>query len=83
LAANLSVFKRPLTATLSPRAGRGRSDVSLAALLVARPGHLPAAARLARSVSAASHEEPRSFLSFAQYSSRFLISRSKPRSGGL
>ena len=26
--------------------------------------------------------EPRSFRSFAQYSSRFLISRSKPRSGG-
>ena len=47
-------------------------------------GHLFAAARLARSTAAlrASHEAPRSRRSFAQYSSRFLISRSKPRSGG-
>jgi hypothetical protein len=28
------------------------------------------------------HPSPRSRRSFAQYSSRFLISRSKPRSGG-
>ena len=47
------------------------------------PGLLPSAARLTRTLSAASHEEPRSLRSFAQYSSRFLTSRSKPRSGGL
>ena len=50
---------------------------------IARSGLLPPAARLARAVSAAPHELPRSRRSFAQYSSRFLISRSKPRSGGL
>ena len=32
--------------------------------------------------SAGDPHEPRSFRSFSQYSSRFLISRSKPRSGG-
>lgn len=49
----------------------------------ARPGLLPAAAKLTRTVFATSHEEPRSLRSLAQYSSRLLISRSKPRSGGL
>src|SRR5262249_11298625 len=47
------------------------------------PRHLPAAARLTWAGTSAAHAPPRSFLSFAQYSSRFLISRSKPRSGGL
>src|SRR5262249_25550201 len=46
-----------------------------------RPGNLFAAAGLARS-AIASQEPPRSFRSRAQYSSRFLISRSNPRSGG-
>src|SRR4029077_16350340 len=48
---------------------------------IARPGSLLASAGLAWS-AAASHRAPRSFRSFAPYSSRFLISRSKPRSGG-
>ncbi len=53
----------------------------LVTIMPARPGDLPAAARLPWS-AAAFHEPPRSFRSFAQYSSRFLISRSNPRSGG-
>jgi hypothetical protein len=50
--------------------------------LMPRPGLLTAAAGLARAGFSAPHAPPRSFRSFAQYSSRFLISRSKPRSGG-
>ena len=53
-------------------------------LLMPRTGNLFAATRLPRSTPArrASHDPPRSRRSFAQYSNRFLISRSKPRSGG-
>jgi hypothetical protein len=51
------------------------------ALLVPWPCGLLAAAWLAWS-SRTSHPPLRSRRSFAQYSSRFLISRSKPRSGG-
>ncbi len=51
------------------------------ARLVPRARHLPAATGLSRS-AAAFHVPPFSFRSFAQYSSRFLISRSKPRSSG-
>jgi hypothetical protein len=52
------------------------------ARLMARSGLLTAAAGLARTGFSPAHAPPRSFRSFAQYSSRFLISRSKPRSGG-
>ena len=52
------------------------------AIRVARARALLAAARLTWSVSAP-HSPPRSLRNLAQYSSRFLISRSKPRSGGL
>ena len=54
-----------------------------AALLMPRSRLLPSAARLARPVTSPVHSYPRSLRNFAQYSSRFRISRSKPRSGGL
>jgi hypothetical protein len=56
----------------------------LLAVHMSRAGDLLAAARLPRSAAAlrAFHEPPRSRRIFAQYSSRFLISRSNPRSGG-
>jgi hypothetical protein len=65
-------------ATLS-RKGRGKFAPTCCQM--ARAGDLPAAAGLAWS-TVASQDPPRSLRSFAQYSRRFLISRSKPRSGG-
>jgi hypothetical protein len=51
------------------------------AVAMPRAGDLLAAPGLPWSAPAA-HQPPRSLRSLAQYSSRFLISRSKPRSGG-
>jgi hypothetical protein len=51
--------------------------------LMPRASLLPPAARLTGTVAPSAHSPPLSLRSFAQYSSRFLISRSKPRSGGL
>jgi hypothetical protein len=75
-----------------PVGGLSRRTVALPRPLRARPGmtdfipvpwpgRLPATARLSWS-AAASQLPLRSRRSLAQYSSRFLISRSKPRSGG-
>ena len=55
---------------------------ALASAAMPWPRYLAATTRLARAGASAAHALPRSFLSFAQYSKRFLISRSKPRSGG-
>ena len=46
------------------------------------PRFAPPSPGLARPIAPTPHDEPRSLRNFAQYSSRFLISRSNPRSGG-
>jgi hypothetical protein len=57
--------------------------VTPAARLMPWAGLLASSARLARAVASSAHSSPRSLRSLAQYSNLFLISRSKPRSGGL
>jgi hypothetical protein len=69
----------------SPFEARWRSHLRVTAnrraIPMLSPSDLLASTRLAWS-AATSHGALRSLRSFAQYSSRFLISRSKPRSGG-
>jgi hypothetical protein len=65
------------------------AEAALAFVRASRPAALMAwscllssAAGLARAAASPAHYPLRSLRSFAQYSNRFLISRSKPRSGG-
>ena len=65
------------------------TEAALAFVRASRPAALMAwscllssAAGLARAAASPAHYPLRSLRSFAQYSNRFLISRSKPRSGG-
>jgi hypothetical protein len=73
----VTVIELALLAFFKPR------SPARTALLMPRACLLAASSRLPRAVvSSAVHSPLRSLRSFAQYSSRFLISRSKPRSGG-
>src|SRR5581483_3076729 len=76
----ISVGTRAVT-LCGPFRGRFRLAERTLAIPMPRPCGLLAAARLTWSARA-SHWPLRSRRSLAQYSRRFLISRSKPRSGG-
>ena len=80
-----AVALRGLASRVAPQGDRETQRVAIRLLMRVRPG-APACRRPAAAVLvprlASQESAPLVARSFAQYSSRFLISRSKPRSGG-